>query len=434
MQFIRTILRTTPFDKQYFSAAWKSAAIRLGGKTSAKPYPIKYQFKLFLSILLSLWTLPFRLRSGSRFSALYFDNVLSPEGVARRKYFLQKHLLKGIPDEAILPYNGQSAFPPVYFNQLGFRKLWAVHRIAWRLLWAAFTGLFAPSRVHWLWKRQFAHYLIQQALFQHPDKPQVLFFSYEPYTYLSTFLASHLLRGHHPSIVSSNSVLLRGNRYQYNPKVDFRLCSRFQEEETKHYLGHGWMKFRSIELWGLEEAKVFDQIPKKEPQVDVGIYSSGSWARTPNLWRSGDIAKIRAYSYLDNPMYVKFLPILEAIAELRQETDITAKVYFHPFEVMLMEKHGIRPPYLDLLIENGIGYEQEGKSSLDNFYESQIGVSISSTMLFDRLHYGLQSLYFDGTGIPMNTISEQYMGKYQEFCFHDIVELKEKIKEMTGKT
>ena len=429
MRFTKSILRTIPFDRSRFGAAWKSAAIRMDGKVADAPYPWKYQFKLFVSILLALWSIPFRLRSARNARLIYYDNVNSPQSLAQRRYFLKKHLRIDAPDEALLLCDGQSAFPPIYFNKLSLAKAWTLHRIAWRLVWAAFAGLFGKTRVHWMWKRTLAHSLIQQLAFHDPEKPQVFFFSYEPHTYLGSFIGSHLIPRHHPILISSNSLLLRGNRYQYNPKVDFKLCSTVLQEESACYIQNGWMEFRSVETWGLEEALVLDQIPPEEPTVDIGIYSSGSWARTMDLWRSGDIEQIRAYAYLANPMYTRFLPILEAIVTLKKETGCSAKVYFHPFEKMLMDKHGIVPPYLKLLEENGILYEQEGKTSLENFYESRIGVSISSTILFDRLHMGLASLYFDGAGIPMYTIAEQYMGKYRDLCFHDMEELKEKIRQ-----
>lgn len=432
MRFIRNILRSLPLEQGSYGLALKSTVLRIDGKTAPKPYPWKYQLKLFLSITRLLLTLPFRMRSGKGLQALYYDQVQGPEGMAQRRYFLRKYAGLGGEDSQIQTFAVQGDFPKVYVNGMGPSKLWQLHRLAWRLFWAAFCDLFKPSRVHWYWKFQFANSVVQQVLFHAPGKQQFLFFSYEAHTYLSALVASHLLSDYQPVIVASNSILFRDNRYNYNPRAHLKLCSRVQEAETHHYQNLGWMRFKSVTLWGLEESKVIDALPPTQPRYDIGIYSSGCWARTKDFWRAEDLNAVRAYKYIDNPMYLYFLPIMQEVIALKHALGLKVKVYFHPFEARLFYKDGIRPPYIDLLEANGVDYEVEGKSSLDNFYESRIAVSVSSTIIFDRLHYGLPAYYYAGDGIPRYTIADQYIGRFRDYRFVDLKEMRAKLVAALG--
>ena len=425
MNYVAYILRHTPHLENK-GLAFRSVALRLFAKRHPQPYAWKYQARLFVMSLLMLWSLPFRLRR-VRARAIYYDNLTDERSQQRRKYFLAKHT--GIPESQWVAFAGDRPFAKIYFHRLRLSTIWQVHRLAWRLVGAAFVGMFKPTRLHWLWKVKFANMALQQVIFHDGSHPQYLFFSYEQTTYLSSLLTSHLVRGFVPHIISSNSVLFSNNRYQYQPHAHYRLCSAFQEAEVASYQERGWMEFRSVELWGLEEAETLDAVPKSEAKVDIGVYSSGSWARNARYFRSGNIDWIREGKFHENAMYLQFLPMLEAVIAYKKATGASVKVYFHPFETMLYQQHDIAPPFLSLLDQADIQYEIDGKSSLENFYEARVGVAISSTILFDRMHYGLAALYYGGEGIPHFIIEPRYLGDYQQYCFQG----PEELQMMLGK-
>lgn len=429
MQFIRTLIRVSPIARDERFRVLKSVSLRLKGKKAEEAYAWKWQFRLVIGLLMRLWSLPFTLRKAKGVHTVYYDNVTGPDSIAKRKYFLQKHACPGKDQVGILPIGERSATASMYFSKLSLRKLWVIHRVAWRFLWAAFLGLFQKSRVHWMWKLRTANDVLQQILLHDGEIQQFLFFSYEPNTYFSSFLANRLFPEYQPHIISSNSVFFSNNRYLYHPDLAYHLCSSFQVEESKSYQNLGWMKMKSVDLWGLEEALVLDQVSKTSPTMDIGIFSSAFWARTKGMWRSGKIDEIRSYAYIDHPLYDVFKRILDSVLELQTEMNLKVKVYFHPYEEMLFQKHGIRPPYLDQLDSHGVAYEIGGKTTLENFYEPKVGLSVCSTAVFDHLHHQLPAYYFAGWESPNYTIAAQHLGEYQKYGFYDMEELKRKLRK-----
>ncbi len=422
MRFIHQILKLTPLGKDlHFRPAYVSTAFRLQGKTRREPWPWKTNLVFCLRMWLLVWTIPFRLRRNRRMEGIIYNDGVDR---ARRLYFFKKHTGIDCPAEQVLSCHPETIGHPLYFKELGLKKLLLIWRIGLMLQWASFAALFKPTRVNPHWKIRFAQLLLQQVLYHQRGRQQVLYFCYEPETYLSAFVAAALMRDYAPQIVSSNSVLFRDNRYLYLPAAQFRICSRFQVEETEAYRALGWMKVGSVTLWGLEDEIVFDQLQPTAPTYDLGIYSSAGWARTHDFWRSTDMAILRKGGYPDNPMFVQLMRILEVVCAYKQATGIRVKLYLHPHEIALLRDHDLRPPYLDLLDQYGIDYLLDGRPTIEQLYESRVGVAVSSTILFDRLHHNLPSYYYGGTEMPDPTIDYRYMGSYQRYGFRNPDELR----------
>ena len=117
---------------------------------------------------------------------------------------------------------------------------------------------------------------------------------------------------------------------------------------------------------------------------------------------------------------------------MKQEHDLKVKVYFHPYEFSLLRKHGIKPPALDYLEANGIDWDQEGKTSWDNFYEPKVGVAMLSTIIFDRLHFGLPSYFFDGHGVLNYNLELRYLTWCKDYVYHGAEDLKSKLRKELG--
>ena len=430
MRFTQVVVgRLAPRKEGRYLKTLQSVVLRFIGKKSATPYPRKLQLRFFVSLFLMAWSLPFRLRRNPGKEVLYYDTNLSAERSEMRRYFIHKHVQNPGGKDAVLGFDGNGTFPKLYMNGLSFAKLWAIHRAMVTFSFAAFADIFRPTRIHWMWRLALVNKTFQQILWHSPDHPQYQFFSYEPSTYLSSLMVARYLKGYTPCTISSNSVQFSNNRYLCHPSLSYKLCSRFQEEETRHYIDRGWMEVGERELWGLEEALYIDRVVREEPSYDIGIYTGAFWARTKTLWRSGDLDALREYRYIENPVYQEFLPVLDAIIELKKEYGLKVKVYFHPFEFSIMREHGIRPPALDKMEANGIEWDQEGKTSWDNFYEPRVGVAMLSTIIFDRLHYGLPSYFFAGQGVLNYNLELRYLTWCKDYVYTSAEDLQMKLRK-----
>lgn len=427
MLFIHNILRHTPRGRDLsLRRAWMSTAFRLQGKTRATAWGWKANIVFALRMAILVWSIPFRLRRKKDAVAIMYNDGNTR---ARRLYYFKKYAQLDCEDAQVLSCHPEGIGGHLYFKELGLGKWWLLMRVGWMLQWASLVAICKPTRVNPHWKIRFAQLLLQQVLFHRADRQQLLYFCYEPETYLSSFVAAALMPDYAPQIVSSNSVLFRDNRYLYHPKLQLRICSKFHVEETKSYVELGWMQVGNITLWGLEEAIVFDQLQPTAPTYDLGIYSSAGWARTHDLWRSEDLNILRNGGFPENPIFIQLQRILEVVCAFIQQHPIRVKFYLHPHEVHLLKDHQIRPPYLDLLEANGIDYALDGKSSIDQLYEARVGLAVSSTLLFDRLNFGLTSYYYGGTEIPDNTIDHRFMGSYQRYGFADAQALRRILEQ-----
>ncbi len=424
MRFIHQILRATPLDKQFdFRACFKSTAFRLPGKVVAKPYPWKVHIRFLLRMTLLIWSIPFRMKRARSAKAIVYNVA---DNSSLRRYYYQKYQNPTLKDAEVLTLHHNQPLDKLYFQRLGFTQIVRLLRAAWILWRGTFRSAFWRTRVNPHWKIRFGNLLLQQVLWHGDGRDQLFYFCYEPETYLGTLVASAILPDYFPKIVTSNSLLFSDNRYLYNPKADLKICSKVQVAETEAYRKHGWMQVRSVELWGLEEAIVYDKLTPTPPIYDIGIYSSGGWARTHDLWRASDLTILRKGGYLDNPLYLQLGVILEVVCALKREyPQLQVGFYMHPHELNLYHKHGIQPPYLPLLEANGIHYALESQNSQASIYEPKLAVAVSSTILFDRLHLGLQSFFYAGKAVPKVLTDVRYIGEMAKLGYYDGTELRE---------
>jgi hypothetical protein len=404
----------------------KSVCLRFLEHKTAGPVGFLPRFLLFARLNLLILTLPFRLRRAPGKTVLML-NVL-PSAHAQRSYFLSRFLQDCPPADKIGSYS-PLAFKDRLVHDGITAKQWGQLLRACRLIWwSGCMDLFSKHPIKCYWHLLASQMLLQQLLFNGKDRRVVLFFAFYPQTFLSAFAASAIADDYHPIIVSSNSILFENNRYLHLPQADLKVCSKVLVPETQSYQKMGWMTLRSVELWGLEEVDRLDTIPVSAPSIDIGLYSSGFWARTANGWRVGDLDRIRAGEFVENRWYQVFAGMLQTVAELKQaHPQLRVKVYLHPYERHLHKQHGIDPPYLGLVRENGFEIEFEGKDSLTLFYEPKIGLSSQSTIVFDRLHYGLEAFYYSGKEDWM-PINAAYLGEYRNNGFQDLGELRKKLE------
>lgn len=433
MRFSHQVLKiATRRSGLSFFSAWKSLAFRLQGKYFRHPIGKALHVKFLLRMWLLILSIPFRLRLRKETRVILYNTGGKPE---ERIYFYRKFAAPSgtpLPDDAILALAHDTFLTPIYVHRFGWKQFVRMHSAAFLLMRATIAATFDNTRVFPHWKIKFANMLLQQVMFADKDTDQLLFFCYEPDSYLSSLAASALVPEYKPKASSSNSLLFRDNRYLYHPNLDLKFCSRIQPVESQFYRDLGWMKIRSTQLWGLEESLILDQVPMNGPKVDIGIYSSGFWARTEEGWRVDDLERVRRGEFLKNRWYLILLDMLHVTAELKRDhPELTVKIYPHPLELNLMQKHGITVPYFQFAQESGFEVQMEGRSSLAKFYEARIGMASQSTIIFDRLHHGMDSYFYVGKE-NWTSVEVKYLGEYARFGFTGMDDLRTKLKQNLG--
>jgi hypothetical protein len=431
MRFARTWLNYAARRKGgSVYAAVKSVGIRHLEHKQAAPVGFSVRLKVFARLNLLLLSLPFRLRRDPSKTLLLLN--VPARSFDERRYFIRKFADAVPEDGAIAHYDPQSARDPLLYRRLTWRKVLCLARAARLIWWAGLRDLGSRVKAQPQWHIPAAQLLLQQILFHDPDSRMVFFFCYYAQTYLSTYTAAAMLPDYRPTIVASNSILFENNRYLYHPALRLALCSCLQVPEVAAYRAKSWMVLREATLWGLEEVQRIDAVPVTAPTVDIGLYSSGFWARTETGWRVSDIAAIRRGDFHNNRWFRIFWEMIELAAALKHERPgLRVKVYLHPYERRLFADHGIAPPYLALLDANGLMYELEGGDSLQQFYEARIGLSAQSTIVFDRIHYGMIGFYYAGIE-RWQPIAPAYLGEYQAMGFKTIPELEAKLRSSLG--
>lgn len=231
-------------------------------------------------------------------------------------------------------------------------------------------------------------------------------------------------------LISSDTLLYNENRYTHLKEAELIICSHVLQEEFKVYSKNKWIQVNGTSLWGLESMAGTGGFTVKTPKYDIGLYSSGTWAREDGWFRSTKINEIREMRFLENENYLVFEQVLKKIIELKQKYDITVKVYLHPYERLLFNEHNIVAPFMPLLKQHNITFSMEGENSMSLLFECNLGISVLSSIISNRWHYALPGLRYGKLKKPPWDMKPAYLGKYQEALFDDMDQLEEKIKNI----
>jgi hypothetical protein len=379
-------------------------------------------FKLRLKTFLSVFLIPiFIIRRIKRTTAqhIILDSFIAAHHLDLRMDFVV-HFDKDIQKGDVVVANHQY----FYYRKLSFDILLKFFGIWLKFSTITFINLFQNNKYPTIYYYYVATNLINAVLTQ--PKKIFLFQMYDTSTYLSALILQNEYKNVFLSV--SNSVIYPFNRYTTLDKSNIILCNRYQEEEIANFVQNGWFKSKKLLLWGPEEITEHNAIPIHPPQFDVGLYSSGYWARVGRN-REYNINAIRSYQHIDNIYYQEFLTLLDKIIEIRNETGITVKIYTHPLERDWYNDHQIKPPYWDLADQHGLIVDLSGGNSLSKLYEVNIGISTISTILLDRWHHGLNSLILHEEENNKDYYRVKYFGSYSRFFVENLDNLKPLILE-----
>ena len=202
--------------------------------------------------------------------------------------------------------------------------------------------------------------------------------------------------------------------------------SEIHESELNSYIKRGWFRKKVIENWGPVDSNLAflkDKVNSIEKfDYDIGIYSSGEWARVDGLFRTDDIDGIKSMKYADNPLYKDFLNILDFLIEFSKSRSLKMKIYLHPYERNLIKEYNIYPPYLKLAEQEGIEFDYKEESSTKKIEEPFLGVSLQSSIIVERLMIGLI-----GFMKPLNINPKFFPKEYRIYFFENLRELEKKL-------
>lgn len=403
----------------------KSVAVRMVEHKREQSPRFSQRLKVFLRTLLFLLGLPFRLKRRSKAKLLMLN--VDRKAVAYREEYLRDKVPFVTAEEALLAFDNNDPSQAFYYHDMDGRRLLALFGAMGLILRASLSALFSDQRINPQLPLACARNLIQNVLWKGEGRAIISFFNYHVESYLPNLVAPLLVPEGDIYQVAADSILYYNNRYLYNPELKFRLCAPFQNEEVGSYLNLGWYSVKDIDFWGLENGKALDQIPRQAPSYDIGLYSSGEWARFPSGYSGVSMKDLRAYTYTRNRLYVLFEMTYEAILQFKaSHPQLKVKLYPHPLERRLWKQDDIPPPYLQRLQEAGVEIDQTEGSSLGKIYECRLGIALQSTILFERMYLGLDSFYYGGMERRM-WINPVHLGSYAPFAYRNQKELQEKL-------
>ena len=255
------------------------------------------------------------------------------------------------------------------------------------------------------------------------------FYVFRPY-HLTSYLYAYYISNRISNVffISSNTSLYP-RRYSYLPKVTLIACSSFQLEEIKAFEKRGWSQFKGVKKGVLEEFSQFHDFPSFDDPYDIGIYSTGHWARINGISRITNIALLGDEGFIDNIHYQSFLNKIHQIIKIKQELGLRVKYYFHPYERKLYKTYNVLPPHIKLLEDNDIEYDlKTNLNSISLLNECKIGISQISTIISDRWESDLKGIYY----LDKNSsfIEKKYVGHFSESVVYNSYELNKQIVKL----
>lgn len=258
---------------------------------------------------------------------------------------------------------------------------------------------------------------VSAALLKKENTSFYIFRLYGGYSYFVSLYLSQFMKRKVYAIMGSSYMYKK--RYSFFPECVVCICADYQRVEVNNYINKGWFVCKDVRMTGFEEYDLIKDIKPTPPIYDIGIYSSGWWARREGMYQVTDVDKIRTMQYCNNIYYNNFLIILEEIGRYSKNRNLKVIVYPHPYERRLKREYGIECPYRDIMLKYGFSYdEDQNTSSISKIFECNVGVGIASTIIAQRWSLGLKGIsLFDD--VIAKWVGINYMGKYKDYFFFE---------------
>lgn len=344
-----------------------------------------------------------------------------------RRIFIS-HFFNNSDDYEVVQYiNGSS----IYIHNTTIKKILFSFIVWFRFLQSSFIAVFSKkAQLKVTYIR--ALNVINTGIFCDSSQTSFFFFrQYSPLSYYTSLVMSDWLKYSNVYAIAG-STFMYTKRYSFFPKVHLCLCSKYQEEEAGNYLRLGWIVCRDVRMTGFEEYYMYKDIKPQEPVFDIGVYSSGWWAREGGVYQSNDIEAIRQYRFMDNQIYSDFLDMLRVLHEIKIKYNLKIKVYPHPYERRLANEYGIECPYIPFLVDKDFAFDSDSQmNSINKIYECNIGISIASTIVGDRWNLGLNAISLTNDTVS-SFLKPKYLGKYSKYIISSSNELFNLVPKLLG--
>jgi hypothetical protein len=393
----------------------------LKAKCNNNMFLLTYKNKLLdkLKLIYKYFYVFFKLRITNKKIEIVFYDPLSTSKIYREKYL--RFFLKNEKDKVFFSSNIKHN---LYFNSykdlLKFINIWILY---------FFQILKQVCIFNFFSYYKNLDFIINKIYIDLISPKQVYFFNFLD---TSSYLSAKIL-GRNKKInvfyIYTSGILYESCRYDSFENVNIILGSKLQMSEINYYQKKGWMKLKNcnIQIWGIDTIEIVNKF-SKEKKYDIGVYSSGEWARPDGFLRGSNIEKIKKYDYCNNKYYEYFEKILNVLEEKEYEK-YCIKIYFHPFEKELMLKYKIFPPFFDEL-QKRKNFVLDLDSNISNFFEAKLGITVFSSITFDRLNYDLDTLFFMPKkrekrfiGLPPRKV----LGLYDRYIYSSIDEFRIKL-------
>lgn len=212
-------------------------------------------------------------------------------------------------------------------------------------------------------------------------KKLILFSAFEKdVAFLSAYLMD--VRGLEVQLVPSSNPLK--NFYQQGICTIFTFTAAFHQSEFET-LRDNWI-YTAIEEWppfGYEQ--VLQRLPSfnTPPAKTIGYFSSGNWLRE----QEGHVS----LGLNERDAEKKLLHCLQAF--LSDHPDYTLIVYLHPLEKRNKEVLDNTYRFYSARFGNNITYAPPDRDSLSNFDLADMGISVYSSTVFQRLFAGMKTCF-----------------------------------------
>jgi hypothetical protein len=205
---------------------------------------------------------------------------------------------------------------------------------------------------------------------------------------------------------------------------EINLCFRYQVEEIKVFRKS--LFYRHINMWLPEmQIEYIDRYQRRHfriPTFKLGFYSSAFWLRKKLNHSVADIGSYDA----ENELLLSIKEYMES------NTFIELILFTHPYEKRTDEQFAESVNYYRNLFEHSLmnRIRITGKETISTnvFHSVNIGISLFSTIIFERLSLGFKSILapFDKGDFPLDK------SPFRNICAHDKKELFEKIEKNLG--
>lgn len=293
-----------------------------------------------------------------------------------------------------------------------FTTLISISFLAFTLVPVAIISLFSKNKFHFplIMKECLECFYLQELLLKHKIKTVNYFCIYERDANLCAYIL--MKAGFYVNKIPSEVPLTFFNQVIVANQLSF--CFAYQQEEFEEF--KQTMFVDKTELWAPEQIlnapERFLSKREFEPQHDIGFFSSGNWLRA----ELGDVDL--GHNDKENEEL-----ILRGLITYSETNNLRLKIFLHPIEKKIENRVAFEKYYFEFSEIKNICIADYNTPSIAGFDEINIGVSLYSTLMFERIYLGFKTILAP-LGYDEFPIKESF---FKNICANNINELYSKL-------